>query len=95
MTHEFELPAPRTTGANAAGPIPYIESVITGLGQVSIAVPIVFALAKMIRDLWRRARPTDPEVTDAQLIDLMEAQFKEIGVTADVEIARLKEELEE
>lgn len=84
----FEFDAPRS----GEGPIPFIETAIAGLGQVSVAIPIIFATVKLIRDVWKSARgPQEPEITDAQLIDLMDAKFREIATTAEAEIARLRE----
>lgn len=70
-----------------------IEQVVTTLGAVNVAVPVVFATAMIIRDLWKRARPSDPDITDAQIIDTMERKFVTIGQKADVEIERLRQRL--
>lgn len=43
----------------AKGPIPYIDIVVAGLGQINIAVPIVVAGVTALFEIWKRTRPPD------------------------------------
>ena len=75
---------------SGAGPIPYIEKIVGGLAQANVAAAAIFATIKIIRDMWKKAKPKDPAITDATLIDICESTFRKLGVDADAEIARLK-----
>lgn len=78
---------------SSSGPFPYIDKAIGALAQLNVGAAAVFVTVGIIRDLWRAAHPSAPEVTDAALIDRMEATFVALGQSADAEIARLREKL--
>jgi hypothetical protein len=73
-----------------------IERIVEILVQANVGAPIILNTIMTVRDLW--AKLTQPKATDvlsdAQLIDLMEAKFTANGVANDEEIARLRAQME-
>ena len=48
------MPEPTTKG-----PIPYIDLIVAGLGQVNVAVPVIVAGVSALYAIWKRTRPAD------------------------------------
>jgi hypothetical protein len=49
------MPEPITV--NAKGPIPYIDLIVAGLGQVNVAVPVIVAGVSALFAIWKQTRP--------------------------------------
>ncbi len=69
-----------------------ITTVTSLLSQANIAIPLIVAAVLGIKAVWNRDNPGE-QLTDAQVIDAMESQFRKVGADADTEIARLRAEL--
>lgn len=88
-------PTPTQAGQAAAGPIPYIDILVASLMQLGLAAPLVITAVKAFQALLRKRGAPDPhaDLTDAQIIDLVEAALKKVATDAQAEIDRLREKI--
>jgi len=51
------MPETTATGLPKGGPIPYIDLIVAGLGQVNVAVPVIVAGVSALFAIWKQTRP--------------------------------------